>query len=56
MCLLATEIVFASDVIGAGLDWIHTTGLSDGESIALLRSVQRKVPKAGVLGTLDNGD
>jgi len=41
--LLATEIVFASDVVGSGVDWTSTTGLSDAESIAVLRRVQRKV-------------
>ena len=43
-CLLATEIVFASDVVGSGWDWCSTTGLSDEESIRLLRSLQRKIP------------
>lgn len=54
--LLATEIVFASDVIGAGLDWSITTGLDDGQSIALLRSIQRKVPQARVRDALAKGD
>ena len=40
--LLATEIVFASDVFGAGTDWSITTGLSDEETIKVLRSIQRK--------------
>lgn len=44
--LLATEIAFASDVVGSGLDWETVSGLSDGRSIALLRSVQRKVLRA----------
>jgi hypothetical protein len=44
--LLATEIVFASDVVGAGWDWSITTGLSDEETIRLLRAVQRKVARA----------
>lgn len=26
---LATEIVFASDVVGSGADWVHTVGISD---------------------------
>jgi hypothetical protein len=43
--LLATEIVFASDVVGSGLDWSITTGLRDHETIALLRRVQRKMPR-----------
>jgi hypothetical protein len=35
--LLLTEIVFASNAIGSGLDWPITSGISDHESIALLR-------------------
>lgn len=31
--LLATEIVFASDVVGSGHDWTFTTGLSDADTI-----------------------
>jgi len=41
--LLATEIVFASNVLGSGLDWQTTTGLDDGVTIGLLRSLQRKL-------------
>jgi hypothetical protein len=41
--LLATEIVFASDVMGSGWDWFTTTGLDDVRSIKLLRSLQRKM-------------
>ncbi|WP_433114705.1 hypothetical protein [Micromonospora sp. CA-246542] len=44
--VLATEIVFASDVVGSGWDWSITTGLSDEETIKLLRVVQRKVARA----------
>ncbi|SCL60301.1 hypothetical protein GA0070606_3249 [Micromonospora citrea] len=44
--LLSTEIVFASDVVGSGCDWSITTGLSDEETIKLLRVVQRKVARA----------
>jgi hypothetical protein len=44
--LLATEIVFASDVVGAGMDWSITTGLSDEETIKVLRSIQRKISHA----------
>ena len=43
--LLAAEIVFASDVVGSGLDWQITSGISDEESIALLRALQRKLPR-----------
>lgn len=41
--LLATEIVFASDVVGSGHDWVYTVGLSDDETLSVLRSVQRKL-------------
>ena len=44
--LLAAEIVFASDVVGSGLDWEITSDFSDEESIALLRGLQRKLPRA----------
>jgi hypothetical protein len=45
--LLATEIAFASDALGSGHDWSITTGFSDAETLALLRSIQRKVPAGG---------
>lgn len=41
--LIATEIVFVSDVVGAGVEWEICTGLSDAETIATLRSLQRKL-------------
>src|SRR5207244_252306 len=41
--VLATELAFASDVVGSGLDWQTTTGISDEDAVRLLRSVQRKV-------------
>ncbi len=41
--LIATEIAFVSDVVGSGLDWSTTVGLTDEETIALLRGVQRKI-------------
>lgn len=47
--LLATEIVFASNTVGSGHDWAITTGLSDAESLAALRSVQRKLGGIGNL-------
>jgi hypothetical protein len=43
--LLAVEVVFASDVVGSGLDWRITSGISDEESIAILRGLQRKLPR-----------
>ncbi len=44
--LLATELCFASGLVGSGSDWSATTGISDSESIQLLRSLQRKVRHA----------
>jgi hypothetical protein len=41
--LLATEIVFASDLVGSGVDWSITTGIPDEAAVRLLRSVQRKL-------------
>jgi hypothetical protein len=41
--LVATEIVFASDVFGAGVEWSIVTGLTDEETIAALRLLQRKL-------------
>ncbi|WP_275005050.1 hypothetical protein [Promicromonospora iranensis] len=41
--LLATEIVFVSDLMGSGTDWSTTTGLTDDETVKLLRGVQRKL-------------
>ncbi|MFL6061803.1 MAG: hypothetical protein ACJ72E_11270 [Marmoricola sp.] len=43
--LLAVEIVFASDVVGSGIDWSITTGIPDVEAIAVLRRLQRKLPR-----------
>lgn len=50
--LLATEIVFASNVVGSGRDWNITTGIADSAAIDLLRSIQHKVPTGGVLGSV----
>lgn len=44
--LVATEIVFASDMVGAGTDWSITTGLSDEETIKIERRLQRKIGNA----------
>lgn len=41
--LLATEVVFASDVVGSGIEWETTTGIRDVDALRLLRSVQRKI-------------
>ena len=45
--LLATEIVFASDVLGSGVEWPATTGLDDVETLRTLRRLQLKL--AGVV-------
>ena len=45
--LLMTEVVFASDVVGSGMEWTITTGLTDQETIATLRGLQRKLLNAG---------
>jgi hypothetical protein len=41
--LLATEIVFASEVVGSGWDWQSTVGWSDETTIEVLRQLQRKL-------------
>jgi hypothetical protein len=43
--LLAVEVVFVSDVVGSGLDWRYTSGFSDAETIAIMRGLQRKLPR-----------
>ncbi len=47
--LLATELVFASDLVGSGTDWSITSGFSDDRTIQLLRNVQRKLHLARAL-------
>jgi hypothetical protein len=47
--LIATELVWASDVLGSGLDSVYTFGYSDTEAVVILRSIQRKLRKEGVL-------
>lgn len=44
--LIATEIVFASDVVGSGVEWTITTGLEDVHTLQVLRDLQRKLVKA----------
>ncbi|MEV4418273.1 hypothetical protein [Catellatospora sp. NPDC049609] len=44
--LIATEVVFASDIFGSGVEWSTTTGLSDEETIKILRSLQRKLARS----------
>ena len=41
--LLATEIVFSSEVLGAAGDWSIVSGMSDGYTLTLLRQVQSKL-------------
>ena len=41
--LLSTEVAFASDVVGSGVEWATTTGWSDEVTIKVLRSIQRKL-------------
>ena len=43
--LLASEIVFASDLAGSGVEWQTTTGRSDEATMRTLRSIQRKLAK-----------
>ncbi|WP_238431322.1 DUF6188 family protein [Streptomyces cavernae] len=43
--LLATEIVFVSDLAGSGFEWSTTTGLSDESSLQTLRAIQRKLAR-----------
>ncbi|MDE0546419.1 hypothetical protein [Microbacterium sp. C7(2022)] len=45
--LLATEVVFASDVLGSGHDWEATTGLNDHATFRTLRELQLRL--AGVI-------
>lgn len=47
--LAATEIAFASEVWGSGLDWPIIWGLEDAETISSLRSIQRKLRMAGLI-------
>ena len=48
--LLATEIVFASNVMGSGWEWPITTGFEDEATLRILRSLQRKIVTGGVIG------
>ncbi|OKJ02608.1 hypothetical protein AMK18_14565 [Streptomyces sp. CB01249] len=43
--LLATEIVFVSDLVGSGVEWQTTTGLSDATTLPILREIQRKLSR-----------
>jgi len=41
--LLATEIVFVSDTLGAGVEWSTVTRFNDSETLRVLRGLQRKL-------------
>jgi hypothetical protein len=43
--VLATEIAFASQLVGSGEDWEVTTGFSDADTIRILRQIQRNLPR-----------
>ncbi len=43
VALLLSEVGFASDIQGGGLEWEGYSGIPDRETIALLRSVQMKL-------------
>lgn len=51
--VLATEVAFASDMVGSGRDWSVTTGRSDEQTIRTLRAIQAKVK--GLRGVAGNG-
>lgn len=44
--LFAFEIVFSSAVVGSGRNWQVTMGISDIETVIILRSIQRKIMQA----------
>jgi len=57
--LLAAEVVFVSDVVGSGLDWSVTTGITDAQALATLRGLQGKLPRRrgnGRFTVLDGGE
>lgn len=43
--LVATEVVFVSDVVGSGTEWETTTGIQDATALRVLRSLQRKLAR-----------
>jgi hypothetical protein len=43
---LVCELMFASDIVGSGVEWETTTGISDVDGIRLLRQVQIKLLNA----------
>lgn len=45
--LVATELVYASDRYGAGVEWETVSGWGDVESIHMLRGLQRRLVAVG---------
>lgn len=45
--LLATEIAFASDVLGLGVEWETITGLGDQDALEVLCDLQRELVRVG---------
>ncbi len=45
--LVSTELAFASDRWGAGVEWETVTGYTDAETISRLRLLQRKMVGVG---------
>lgn len=43
--LLAVEVVFISNLVGSGHDWMFTVGLSDQDTMPALRAIQIKTTK-----------
>lgn len=41
--LIATELIFASDTFGAGVEWEIVTGRDEVADLRILREVQRKL-------------
>lgn len=44
--MAATEVIFGSEVFGAGTQWPAMTGYTDEESIAMVRRIQLKLTQA----------
>jgi hypothetical protein len=42
-CLAATELAFASWVLGAAGDWLIVSGIDDAVTLAHIRSIQGKI-------------
>ena len=44
--MVATEIAFASDLLGVGTEWVVIDGRPDEYWVRILRTLQNKVPQA----------